>query len=85
VQRKFNDALKFNSLPINFWNPMRYHVEAFIMGGSFVIYDIEDFIHGFETEVAAKVNGGDFKQGAFYTLQSSVTPVLNDRIGTMSS
>ena len=85
ILRKFNDALKFNSLPVNFWNPMRYHVEAYLMGGSFVVYDIEDYIHGFETDVAYKVNGGSFKVGDFFALQSSVTPILNDRIGEMSS
>lgn len=37
---------------------------------------------GFYGEAAAKINGGNFSQGADFSLASAVTPVINNMIGT---
>jgi hypothetical protein len=39
---------------------------------------------GFLGETADKVNGGDFSQGADFSLASAVTPVINSLVGTLA-
>jgi hypothetical protein len=39
---------------------------------------------GFFGGAASKINGGDFAQGADFSLSSAVTPVINNRIGTLA-
>lgn len=39
---------------------------------------------GFTGGAANKINGGDFMQGADFSLASAVTPVINNRIGALA-
>ena len=67
-----------------FYIPMRAMVQEYTMGGAFVNMTISDMIFGFESKVAHKVNGGDFLWGNVFALQSPITPIFNDQVGTMS-
>ena len=40
---------------------MRFHVESYIMGGSYKTYQgTQELLNGYENDVAARVNGGSF-------------------------
>ena len=58
-------------------------VQSYLLGNAYDTYDQSDLIRGFQGQVATKVNGGDFSQGADFTLTNATTPVLNDLIGVL--
>ena len=57
---------------------MSYMVQELLLGGFSMKVKARDMIFGYDSPVAANVNGGDFFQGAEFSLSSVVTPVLND-------
>jgi len=57
---------------------MSYMVQELLLGGFSMKVKARDMIFGYDSPVAANVNGGDFFQGAEFALSSVVTPVLND-------
>ena len=67
-----------------FSEPMKYMVENYLMGGDLITKKAGQFIKGFDSQIAQRVNGGSFFSGTDFGLQEVVTPVFNDRMGLMS-
>jgi len=53
-------------------------IETKIFGGGFVNIKISDMLNGYESDVAAKINGGDYYQGNDFSLSSLATPIRNE-------
>jgi len=62
---------------------MRKMIQDYLFGGAISTYKIKDLVHGFESDVAERVNGGDFFMGDDFNLDKSVTAILNDQVGQM--
>ena len=57
---------------------MQYMVEQYLMGGPYMNKTVTEMVLGYNSTLAAAVNGGTFLQGNEFALLSPVTPVLND-------
>lgn len=60
------------------FDSQRWLVQQFLMEGAFANLTQEEIIMGFHGVTANKVNRGDFYYGAYLSLSSGVTPVIND-------
>ena len=54
------------------------------MGGALKTYTIEELINGYENDIAARINGGQYYGGYDFSISNSTTPVFNDLIGEIS-
>lgn len=59
----------------------RKNVEARIMNYGYAFISVHDMLYGFENDVAAKINGGNFYQGNDFSLSNYTAPVINDMSG----
>lgn len=48
----------------------RTRIEAFYFGGAFADISVSDMLNGYENDVAAKINGGDYFEGDFFGLSA---------------
>lgn len=77
LQSLFQTHLKVDNTGSLFY-PLRYMVQSYLMGNAYDTYDQKDLIFGYQGQTAYKVNGGEFKQGADFSLTNAITPVVND-------
>ena len=49
-----------------------------VFGGAFKNYTASDLVMGYENDVAAKANGGDYLLGDDFNLINATTPLMND-------
>ena len=55
------------------------------MGGSLKTYSsITELIDGFDNNIAARINGGQYYAGYDFSLSSDTTPVFNEKHGSGS-
>ena len=47
---------------------MRYHIQGYLMGGAYFNYTASELLMGFNSNIAVKINGGDFMAGNDYDL-----------------
>lgn len=59
----------------------RKMIEAKIMNYGYATISVQDMLYGFETDVAAKINGGHFYQGNDFSLSNFTAPIINDMSG----
>ena len=64
-----------------FVNCMRYVIENQVFGSAYSDISVHDMIVGYETDVAANVNGGTFLNGDDFNLSPNTTVLTNDQIG----
>lgn len=69
---------------VDFIEVMRYHVQAVTMGGALRTYTAQELINGYENDIAARVNGGQYYGGYDFSIANATTPVFNELIGTVS-
>lgn len=65
------DAVSINEFVTNF----RKQIEAQIFGGAYADIKISDMLNGYVSDVAEKINGGNYTLGDSYMLYNVTTPV----------
>ena len=55
------------------------------MGGAYASLTASEIIFGYESDVTAKLNEGDFFEGNLWQLSNYTTPILNDQIGQVAN
>ena len=76
----FSDVYGYDAATL--FEVMRYHVEAYIMGGGLKTYtDTSILIDGYEDDIASRINGGEYYGGYDFSLTNATTPVFNDNYG----
>lgn len=63
---------------------MRYHIQTYTMGGALKTYTAEQLMNGYENDIAAKINGGQYYGGYDFSICNDTTPVFNDMLGSVS-
>jgi hypothetical protein len=54
------------------------------MEGPFVNYTSEQLMFGWDSQIIAKANGGNYWQGADFNLETYMTPIINDVNGPLA-
>ena len=80
-QKAWGDSFNIDS----FVQTCRTMVEAKIMGYGYAYINVHDMLYGFENDVAAKINGGQFYQGNDFSLSNFTAPIINDMSGLQAS
>ncbi len=65
----------------NFIDACRGNIESTIFGGAYATIKIEDLLYGYESDIAGKINGGDYLLGDDFALSNMTTPIINDQKG----
>lgn len=60
-------------------------VQGWLLEGAYATYTTDQLLFGWSSEIAAKANGGDFWQGADFSIDSIMTPILNDQMGVVAT
>lgn len=61
-----------------------YMVQGWMMEGPFVNYTSEQLMFGWDSQIIAKANGGNYWQGADFNLETYMTPIINDVNGPLA-
>lgn len=67
-----------------FVETFRTMIEARIMGYGYAYIKVSDMLEGFTSDVASKINGGNFYQGNDFSLSNHTAPIINDFSGFQS-
>lgn len=55
------------------------------MESAFTNYTSEQLLFGWSSEIAAKANGGNYWQGADFSISGDMAPIFNDQFGPIAN
>ena len=64
---------------------MQYMIQDFLLGGYSQSMYAKRLRSGFDSELAQRINKGNFFSGTSYTVSGQVTPSFNDQTGELST
>lgn len=59
-------------------------IQGWMFEGGWRDYTSFELLYGWKSSIAAKANGGDYWQGADFSVQEWMTPIFNDNNGTVA-
>lgn len=61
-----------------------YFVQGWLFEGAWRNYTSGELVHGWDSKIADKANGGNFWEGADFDIETWMTPIFTDSNGPMA-